>query len=328
MGRRKTDKPSAYAWVAYMITHQPEEMQFLRKRGTPSETLIKLSEQPVAMTTSDDKYKLVTFPESLNTSKGQKLIFECLAHIDLHLKCIPMKAFDLFQHVKTTVRNRRSDTERNIHMVAEAIIHRAASEFKLEVLFAFDSINAWIKNIYGKELGYNTIRKAIEILAEAKILKVNEWGVRGNRSRATKIELIPVMRKSILTYTSELDDWLMFRDSGMIAVYARESATRQNVLEKAIQHYTDMLAKDNEVTSWADLFFDSGELLVADGKMIEVTIVKEKDDHFNRLLGQLVPAMQETNPAVGQVGPGIRRPGGAGESRSGPTPERRAVGKV
>lgn len=314
MSRRKTDKPSAYAWVAYMITHQPEEMKRLRKYGTPSDELIKLSDQPVAMTMSDGKFKLVTFPESLNTNKGQRLLFDTLRSVDLHLKCIPIKMYELFQHVKTTVRHRRSDTQSNMHMVAEAIIHRAASEFKLEVLFAFDSINSWIKSVYGKELGYNTLRKAIEMLAEASILKVNEWGIRGNRSKATKIELIPVSRVSILTYTSDIDDWLMSRDMGMMAVYARESATRQNVLEKAIQHYADAILAEGKMTSWLDMVLDTGNLegmfAVADDSIVEVevTSIKETNDYFDRLLGELVPALQEANTPARQVGAGIRGP--------------------
>jgi len=203
MPRKKIDKPSAYAWVAYMVTHQPEEMARVRKYGTPSDELIKIAEQPVAMTTSDGKFKLVTFPFSLNTGKGQKLLNETLSQVDLYLKTIPIQAFDLFNEIKTTLRVRRADTKSNVLMVAEALLHRAASEFKHEVLFAFDSINTWISAVYKKELGYLTIRKVLEILVEQGFIKVNEWGKRGNRSKCTKIEFLP-LRESILTYTSNL----------------------------------------------------------------------------------------------------------------------------
>jgi hypothetical protein len=324
MSRRRTDKPSAYAWVAYAMTHYPEEMAWYRKRKTPSETLIKLSEQPVGMTMSDGKFKLVCFPKSLNTRAGLKLFYDVFTRIDLHLKSIPAKAFELLEHVKATVRNRRSDTQANIHMVAEAVMHRAACEFKLEVLFAFDSINAWIKAKYNKELGYVTIRKALEILAEAKVLKINEWGIRGNRSKATKIELIPITREPILTYTSTVDDWLLHSDYAMMAVYKRESATRQNVLEKAIQHYADALVSENSIASWLDMVVDVDDLTglfgATDGKMVEVevTTVKETNDYFDRLLGQLVPAVQEAVPITRQTGRRVQGSRRIGESRSGP----------
>lgn len=320
----KVDKPKAYAWVAYAMTHFPEEMAWFRKYKTPSETLIRLSEKPVAMTLSDGKFKLVCFPKSLNTRAGQKLFFDVFTHIDLHLKSIPAKAFELFKHVKATVRNRRSDTERNIHMVAEAVCHRAAAEFKLEVLFAFDSINTWIKAKYGKELGYVTIRKALENLAESKILKINEWGMRGNRRKATKIELIPITRKPILTYTSDVDDWMLVSDHAMIAVYRRESATRLNVLEQAIHHYANALVRQEQAGAWASDFIRAGGMhglfVGADAKMVEVeaTTVKETNDYFDRLLGELVPAVQEIDSVAGQVGRGIQRSSRAGESRSGP----------
>jgi hypothetical protein len=299
-------------------------MAWYRKRKSPSETLIKLSEKPVGMTMSDGKFKLVCFPQSLNTRAGLKLFYDVFTRIDLHLKSIPAKAFELFEHVKATVRNRRSDTQANIHMVAEAICHRAASEFKLEVIFAFDSINTWIKAKHDKELGYVTIRKALEILAEAKILKVNEWGIRGNRSKATKIELIPITREPILTYTSKVDDWMMYSDHAMVNVYRRESATRQNVLEQAIHHYANALVRQEQTSAWASDFIGAGKMdglfLGADAKMVEVevTTVKETNDYFDRLLGELVPAVQETVSVAGQGSRGLQRSSRAGESRSGP----------
>ena len=297
MPRKKVDKPSAYAWVAYMVTHQPEEMARVRKYGTPSDELIKIAEQPVAMTTSNGKFKLVSFPKTLNSRAGQELLFKTLAQVDLYIKTIPIQAFDLLNEIKTTLRVRRADTKSNVLMVAEALLHRAATEFKHEVLFAFDSINVWVKSVYGKELGYLTIRKALEILVEQGFIKVNEWGKRGNRSKCTKIEFLP-LRNTILTYTSNLDDWLLFNDHAMMAVYRRESTTRQDVLESRFQHYADQVAAEMMAESrWAQ-----GARLfpAADGKMAVVTPTgvagNEKDmlneTYIDRLLGGLVPTVQ------------------------------------
>lgn len=297
MPRKKIDKPSAYAWVAYMVTHQPEEMARVRKYGTPSDELIKIAEQPVAMTTSSGKFKLIFFPESLNKRAGQELLFKTLQQVDSYIRTIPIQAFDLLNEIKTTLRVRRADTKSNVLMVAEALLHRAASEFKHEVLFAFDSINTWISAVYKKELGYLTIRKALEILVEQGFIKVNEWGKRGNRSKCTKIEFLP-LRESILTYTSNLDEWLLYNDHAMNAVYRRESTTRQDVLESRFQHYADQVAAEMmEQSRWAQ-----GARLfpAADGKMAVVAPIgvagTEKDmfneTYIDRLLGGLVPTLQ------------------------------------
>lgn len=312
MPRRKVDKPSAYAWVAYMVTHQPEEMRRVRKYGTPSDELIKIAERPVAMTTSSGKFKLVSFPESLNKRAGQELLFKTLHQVDSYIQTIPIQAFDLLEHIKTTLSVRRADAKKNILMVAEALLHRAASEFKHEVLFAFDSINVWVKSVYDKELGYLTIRKALEILSEQGFIKVNEWGKRGNRNKCTKIEFLP-LRESILTYTSNLDDWLLYNDHAMMAVYRRESTTRQDVLESCFQFYADQVAAEMMAESrWAQ-----GARLfpAADGKMAVVAPIgvagNEKDmlneTYIDRLLGGLVPALQEACAHPGSLSSGVSR---------------------
>jgi hypothetical protein len=318
MSRRKTNKPSAYAWVAYMITHQPEEMARVRKYGTPSDELIKIAEQPVAMTTSDGKFKLITFPESLNRRAGQKLLAETLVKVDLYLKTIPMQAFDLLTEIKTTLSVRRADTKSNILMVAEALLHRAATEFKHEVLFAFDSINTWVKSVYSKELGYLTIRKALELLVEKGFIKVNEWGKRGNRSKCTKIEFLPLTREYILTYTSELDDWLLYNDHGMIAVYRRESTTRQDVLESRFQHYADQVASDMmEESRWAQgarLFPTTDARMSVVARKSVASNDKDilNETYIDRLLGRMVLTLQEDGSDSRQTSSGIR-----GRARTG-----------
>jgi hypothetical protein len=320
MPRKKIDKPSAYAWVAYMITHQPEEMARVRRYKTPSDTLIKLSEQPTGMTTVDGKFKLIIFPESLNTRKGQKLLYDVLLRIDEHLKAIPVKAYHLLQHAKATLTHRRSDTLRNLLMVAEAILHRAACEFKTEVLFAFDSINVWVKSVYGKELGYQTLHKALEMLVEAKLIKVNEWGKRGNRSKATKIEILTLSRNPILTYTSDVDDWLLYNDHAMTAVYRRESTTRQDVLENAIHRFADGLIIADEDTEFVTEFLTTeglgGLLGRSNAKMVtvETTEIEVTDDYFAGLLGRMVPSLQEGSPNPGQAIQGIRKPSHIGKT--------------
>lgn len=312
MARKKLNKPMAYAWVAYMITHHPDEMARVRKYGTPSDELIKLAETPVGMTLSDGKYKMITFPESLNKRAGQKILFETLTKLDLYLKTIPMQAYDLLSEIKTTIRVRRADTQRNILMVAEAVLHRVACEFKHEVLFAFDSINVWVKSVYGKELGYLTIRKALELLVEAGFIKVNEWGKRGNRSKCTKIEVLPLKREHILTYTSNIDDWLLFNDHAMNAVYRRESTTRQDVLESRFHHFADQVAaemmEDSLYAQGARLFPAKDAIMsVADEEFIDATEKELSDVEIDRYLGTLVQSVQETLPDPRQTGNRVRR---------------------
>lgn len=308
MPRKKSNKPMAYAWVAYMITHQPEEMARVRRFGTPSDELIKLAEAPVGMTLSDGKYKMITFPKSLNTRAGQKQLHETLIKVDLYLKTIPTQAYDLLAEIKATVRVRRADTLSNIFMVAEAVLHRVACEFKHEVLFAFDSINTWVKSVYGKELGYLTIRKALEILVEAGFIKVNEWGKRGNRSKCTKIEMIPLSRNYILTYTSKVDDWLLFNDHAMTAVYRRESTTRQDVLESRFHHFADQMLQDSFYAQGARLFpAKDGIMSVADEDFIDAVEKELINVEIDRYLGTLVQPLQENLTDSGQVVRGVRR---------------------
>ncbi len=313
MPRRKLDKPMAYAWVAYMVTHQPEEMARVRKYGTPSDELIKLAEQPVGMTLSNGKYKMIHFPESLNSRRGQKALAEVLARVDLYLKTISMQMFDLLEEVNSKLSVRRADTKSNILMVAEAIFHRAASERKHEVLFAFDSINVWVKSVYAKELGYLTIRKALEVLQEQGFIKVNEWGKRGNRSKCTKIEALPLQREYILTYTSKVDAWLDFAAHGMINVYRRESTTRQDVLEAAFHHFAEQIAIEENAQGRrvARLFPVADDRMVAEDETVLDSIEKEifaDETYIDRLLGGLVQPVQAHVASDREVSTGILRP--------------------
>ena len=313
MPRKKSNKPLAYAWVAYMFTHQPDEIKRVLRYKTPSDSLIKLAEQPIGMTLSDGKFKVFEFPVSLNKAAGQKLLYEAVVRIDTYLKTIPIQAYDVLQNVTQNVTHRRKDTQSNIHMVAEAILHRAACEFKHEILFAFDSINVWINAVYGKELGYLTIRKCLELLVEAKIIKVNEWGKRGNRSKCTKIEFLPTetSKGQILTYTSNIDDWLLYNDHAMGKVYARESATRQDVLVERIYHYADELADQSiDGPVWPELrsLFGpaDGTMTVADevsAQSSEKVMIDVRDNnqarqelYLDRRMGALVPTLQEDDP--------------------------------
>lgn len=318
---KKVSKTLVYSWAAYMWTHEPEEMKLFLKRGTPSEKLIKLAETPIAMTLSDGKLKVFTFPESLNKATGQKTLYSALINVKKYVYSIPAQAFHLLNEVKTTIRIRRSDARANTIMVAEAILHRAASEFKHEVLFAFDSINVWIKAKYGKELGYLTLRKALEVLVEQGFIKVNEWGKRGNRSKCTKIEFLP--KEHILTYTSDLDDWLLYNDHAMTAVYRRESVTRQDVLEASFHHFIDMLEEDEAITSKATARLKSGARLFpqSDDRMavVQVAVISRSEEeaheevNINRFLGRLVPTLQEAIPITGPPERGIWRSNSTGK---------------
>lgn len=252
--RREREKAKAYAWVAYMFTHESEEIKRLLKYGTPSDRLIRLAARSRKMVVASGEKKKVFFPVSLNKSAGQKMIFKVAQDIDTYIKTIPVQAYELVQHVKENVTHRRKDTQANLHIVAEAIAHRAASEFKHEVLFAFDSINTWIKAVYQRELGYLTLRKCLELLESAGILKIREWGVRGNRAKCTKIEIVPVTSK-LTALISKVDIWVDSAIHGMMAVYARESTTRQDVLEGRFHHYAaELLAKElSDGPAWPEL---------------------------------------------------------------------------
>lgn len=295
-----------------MWTHHPDEMKKFLSRGTPSPELIKLAETPVGMTLSDGKFKVFTFPQSLNTSAGQKTLYSALVNVKKYVYAIPAQAFHLFDHIKTTLRVRRNDARTNTIMVAEAVLHRAAYEFKHEVLFAFDSINVWIKAKYQKELGYLTIRKALEVLSEQGFIRINEWGKRGNRSKCTKIQILP--KEYILTYTSDLDEWLLYSDHAMTAVYRRESVTRLDVLEEQFHHFIDMMEEDEaaEIKATARLKAGTRLFSATDDRMaVEEVSSSEKvitdEVNINRFLGRMVPAMQEVIPVVGPFDPGICR---------------------
>lgn len=304
---KKVNKPMAYSWVAYMVTHAPEEMARVRKYGTPSDELIRLAEKPTAMILKSGEVRSIFFPISLNTNRGQKLLFEILKHVDLHIKALPIKAYELFQHVKKTVSHRRKDTVANLHMVAEAIIHRAACEYKTEVIFAFDSINTWIEAKYSKVLGYLTLRKALELLEQAGILRVVEWGTKNVRHRATKIEIIPVARKTELTYSAEIDDWLLFSDHAMVAVYKRESVARQDVLEVAIHSHIESISA-SEMTAKIDRVLLQGAFFKRADSTVTIEVRREEvsDDYFARLLGELVQPLHKNDPTGREASYGIR----------------------
>jgi hypothetical protein len=308
--RQRADKSRAYTWVAYMFTHEPAEIQRVLKHGTPSDRLIKLAEHPVAVTTQGH-FRLIYFPESLNKSTGQRLLFNAAKRISTYIKTTPNQAYDVLQDVLQNVTHRRSDTQRNIHMVAEAVCHRSASEFKHEILFAFDSIITWVKAAYGKELGYLTVRRCLEALEASGHIKVKEWGVRGNRSKATKIEILPPAQEYILTYTSKVDDWMLFLDHAMTKVYQRESITRQNVLEERIHHFADELA--SESPAWQPLarLFGSSDDNIDVEAIVPSFELEEKeiwnDIYIDRLLGRLVQPLQEDGSTDRQSISGVRQ---------------------
>jgi hypothetical protein len=309
---KKVDKTLVYSWAAYMWSHHPDEMKKFLSRGTPSNELIKLSETPVGMTLSNGKFKVFIFPQSLNSRAGQNSLYNALVAVKKYVYTIPTQAFGLLTHVKATLRSRRADAKANTVMVAEAILHRAASEYKHEVLFAFDSINVWINAVYQKELGYLTIRKSLEVLIEQGFIKVNEWGKRGNRSKCTKIEFLP--QEHILTSTSDLDEWLLYRDHAMNAVYRRESVTRLDVLEENFHHFIDMMEEDEAAEIRATTRLKAGTRLfpAADDRMAVEQVSSEKEVkhevNTNRFLGRVVPAMQETVSAAGTPSTGVFRP--------------------
>lgn len=319
LSKHELYKLRAYSWVAYMISHESEEIKHLLHYGTPSDRLIAISNRKsIKMMTSQGIERKIFFPESLNKSAGQKLLYKIAVQITEFVKTTPIQAHNLFNDISDNLQVRRLDTRANFLMVAEAVCHRAASELKHEVLFAFDSINTWINAAYGKELGYHTIRKALETLQEQGFIKVNEWGSRGVRSKATKIEILPsALRNNILTYTSNLDEWLLYKDHAMTKVYARESVTRQNVLEERIHHYADSLVEKemSDGPVWPTLIFPlKTAKLDATAEVAEEIEFKEiwDDAYIDRLLGRLVPAVQETFTSTGQSSTAI-------QSRTAPT---------
>jgi hypothetical protein len=308
--RRKMDiKSKAYTWVAFMMTHEPVEIAKLLKYGTPSEELIRLSNSRTEITVDVNDKRWMTFPVSLNKSAGQKLIFKAAQDVYAFKKLIPLGAYLALQEVKDLVKTRRKDTQDNIHLVAEAIMHRCASEFKSEVLFSFDSINAWIKAKTGKTLGYITIRKAIELLEEKFFLKVREWGVKGNRRRCTKIYVnFDSAMWTALEHLPACDKWILENSASMQEVYVRENTTRLDVLEANIHKYADRILLGE--TSKARLFPASDDKLSVD--TLEIVNIEEEvlwdDAYIDRLLGSLVPSMHKDVSYSGEVSSSIRGP--------------------
>lgn len=302
-----TDKSKAYTWVAYMMTHQPEAMQHLLKYGTPSDELINLSNRKVQITVDKGDTRWMSFPISLNKSAGQKLLFKAAKDINTFKKLIPLGAYLTLRDIQESVTARRKDAQENVHLVAEAIMHRVASEFKSEVLFSFDSINAWIKAKCGKTLGYLTIRKAIELLESKFYLKVREWGERGNRRKATKIYVILDSR---LWKSDELisacDEWIMVNAHCMNDVYSRESIARQDVLEAHIHKYAASILDEDETIiqegpAWAPLrrLFGAVDGTMAVVEDVSTPMTVEDFLHeiqTNRLLGELVPTLHSNEP--------------------------------
>lgn len=299
-----TDKSRAYTWVAYMMTHQPEEMQHLLKYGTPSDKLIQLSNRNVEITVDKDDSRWMSFPISLNKSAGQKLLFKAAKDLAAFKKIIPLGAFITLQDIQDSVKLRRKDAQDNLLLVAEAILHRCATEFKAEVLFSFDSINAWIEAKVGKTLGYVTIRKAIELLESKFFLKVREWGQRGNRRRATKIY---VNFDSSIWKASEhitaCDEWVISSAHCMEAVYSRESTTRQDVLEVHIHRYSERILSEAVSviaggSAWPALpgLFPAVDATMdlAETSSAPMTLEEMLHElHINRFLGELVQPLQE-----------------------------------
>lgn len=279
---KDVNKSKVYQWTAKAFTQHSKEISYLLKYGTPSDTLIQLAD-----TTG--------FPYSLNKRSGQVAIYNAAVRISTYIKTVPVQAYALYLEIKDTLRHRRKDTLSNYLMVAEAVCHRAASEFKHEVLFAFDSVIEWVKSVYDKDLGYLTIRRALESLDEAGFFKVREWGIRGNRTKCTKIEILTSRRNYILTYTSKVDEWLMNLDHGMMKVYARESTTRQDVLEQRIHHFADQVVQDDSRYLQGYRLFPTADAKLAE-ETTEVVVKSEEvlwdDVYIDRLLGGLVPTLQ------------------------------------
>lgn len=314
-----TDKSKAYTWVAYMITHQPEEMQNLLKYGTPSDKLIQLSNRRVEITVDKGDSRWMTFPISLNKSAGQKLLFKATKDLLAFKKLIPLGAFVALQDIQDTVKLRRKDAQENLLLVAEAILHRCATEFKAEVLFSFDSINAWIEAKVGKTLGYVTIRKAIELLEEKFFIKVREWGQKGNRRKATKIyvNFDSAMWKAG-EYLADCDEWVTSAAHCMNAVYSRESTTRQDVLEVHIHRYSQKIL-DEAVsviaggTYWPampGLFRAVGASMnLAETSSAPMTLEDLLNEiQADRYLGDLVPSVHPNDSSSGEVCLSVRQP--------------------
>lgn len=309
------EKARAYTWVAYMMQRHPEEFKKLLKYGTPSDEMIRLTYRRIFLHVDKDDVRRVRFPLSLHKSAGQKLLFKVTQDLYAYKLALPEALYHAFEEAKVLVKCRRADATANVLIVAEAVFSRAASEFKQEVLFSFDSINAWIKCKYGKILGYQTIRKALELLESKFIITVREWGQKGIRNKATKIyiHLDSSWRNCNL---GKADEWILNNSSAMKAVYAREDFTRYSVKEAETQaHLAREQAKEPVIgpvwSTLVDLFGPKHDTIVEKpADAVPTTIVEEawKNDDFNRFLGGLVSSMQEDGSNPRQVGSGIRGP--------------------
>jgi hypothetical protein len=313
------ERSRASAWVSHMLSHKPEEIYRVLRYGTPSDELIKLSQRKIFMHVDKDDIRGVRFPESLNKSKGQKLLYKTAQDVIEFKKRIPLGMFYAYNEAKFMIKHRRQDTTQNILMVAEAIFSRAAAEFKVEVLFSFDSINAWITEKYGKILGYQTIRKALEYLEEKAFITVREWGQKNVRYKATKIyvNLDSTWRRGEI---SEADEWILYNSAAMNAVYSRESTARQDVLAANFQKF---LAEQEETKRKIDaeepIHVIHRRRTLAMNATIGAVKTEEKvyfngiemqevwDDEFiDRLLGSLVQPVQEDVSNYRQSSPAIR----------------------
>jgi hypothetical protein len=292
---KDSKKSRAYAWAAFMWQRHPDEMKKLLKYGTPSDELIFLADQKFEYTVRG-KRKFRSFPESLHKSTGQKLLFNAVAHVAEFKKEIPVLAYITYREIAAQVKLRRNDATTNMHMVAEAVFYRAAVEFKSEVLFSFDSINAWITAKYNKTLGYHTIRKALELLEAKFYIHVREWGVKGNRRRCTKIGL-NFTKDTCASFLLDSDKWIFEGFAAFKAVESRETTARQNVLEVHIQNYLNRDQDSSKGPVWAPVpkLFPKADAKITE-QVEEIIDGVWTDDYLDRLLGELVPAVCENEP--------------------------------
>jgi hypothetical protein len=291
-----------------MWQRHPDEMKKLLKHGTPSDELIILADKKFEYTVRG-KTKFWSFPESLHKSAGQKLLFNAVKNVRLFTESIPLLAFATYSELVSTLKLRRADTTENTLLVAEAIMHRVAVEFKAEVLFSFDSINAWIKAKSGKTLNFLTIRKAIELLESKFYLTVREWGVKGNRRKATKIAVHLDSKLATSEIVMPADEWIISHVHCMNNVYSRESDTRQAVLEVHIHRYAAGLPIHEDGPAWAPLrrlFGDEDATMVlAETSSAPMTFEEMYDEvHSNRFLGELVQPLREDD-SVSREGSGV-----------------------
>lgn len=310
-------KSKAYAWAAYMWQRHPDEMKKLLKYGTPSDDLISLAEKKFEYTVRG-KTKFWSFPESLHKSAGQKLLFNAVKNVKLFIQSIPELAFASYQELVSQLKLRRADTTENILLVAEAVLYRAATEFKAEVLFSFDSINAWIKAKSGKTLGYVTIRKALELLESKFYLTVREWGTRGNRRKATKIYVHLDPKLVTPEIAAACDEWITSHAYCMNDVYARESVARQDVLEANIHNYADSLLSEetsilNDGPVWAPVrrLCGTSDDTIEQAETSSAPMTLEELLHeiqINRHLGELVQSVHSNDSSVGTSSDPVRQP--------------------